>query len=78
MSWGGHSGTRAVEQLRLVTIELDMAPLRAAVHLPTPPWLVKTVEDLDTDATRRSAETMLDQLTWWAGALRTAKQADAT
>ena len=78
VSWGGSAGTRAVEQLRLVAIELDMVPIRFAVHLPSPPWFVKSVEDLKTDANRRSAEALLDNLTWWAGALRTAREAATT
>ena len=75
VSWGGNSGIRGVEQLRLVAIELDMAPIRFAVHLPTPPWLVKDVEEIKTEANMRNAATVLDQLTWWAGALRTARAA---
>lgn len=73
VSWGGSAGTRSVEQLRLVAIELDMAPIRSAVHLPTPPWLIKNISEIDTDAARQSAAALLDQLTWWAGALRAAR-----
>lgn len=73
VSWGGNAGLRAVEQLRLVAIELDMAPIRFAVHLPTPPWLIKDVSEIDTDATRQNATALLDHLTWWAVALRAAR-----
>ncbi len=73
VSWGGHAGIRSVEQLRLVAIELDMAPIRFAVHLPTPPWLVKDVSEIDTEPARHAAGLMLDNLTWWAAALRTAR-----
>jgi NAD(P)H-dependent FMN reductase len=72
VSWGGAGGTRAVEQLRLVAIELDMAPTRAAVHIPNP-WFIKDVDELNTDANQRSAAALLDQLAWWAGALRAAR-----
>jgi NAD(P)H-dependent FMN reductase len=72
VSWGGNGGTRSVEQLRLVTIELDMAPTRFAVHIPNP-WFIKDVSELNTDLNRGSAALLLDQLTWWAGALRTAR-----
>ena len=75
VSWGGNAGTRGVEQLRLVTIELDMAPIRSAVHLPTPPWLVKDAEELKTDANARSAAALIDHLTWWAAALHAARAA---
>src|ERR1019366_6154987 len=33
VGWGNVGGARAVEQLRLVTVEFEMAPLRHAVHI---------------------------------------------
>ena len=72
VSWGGAGGTRSVEQLRLVTIELDMAPTRFAVHISNP-WFIKDVGDLKTDANQGSATALLDQLTWWAAALHAAR-----
>jgi NAD(P)H-dependent FMN reductase len=72
VSWGGAGGARAVEQLRLVAIELDMAPTRAAVHIPNP-WFIKDVSELQTPQYQQSATLLLDQLAWWAGALRTAR-----
>ena len=36
VSWGGTGGARGVEQLRLVAVELDMVPIRWAVHIPNP------------------------------------------
>ncbi len=33
VSWGNVGGARAVEQLRLVMVELETAPLRHAVHI---------------------------------------------
>lgn len=33
VSWGGAAGVRSVEQLRQVAIELQMAPIRNAVHI---------------------------------------------
>jgi NAD(P)H-dependent FMN reductase len=72
VSWGGAGGTRGVEQLRLVTIELDMVPTRWAVHIPNP-WFIKDVSDIDTEANQQSAKALLDHLTWWSGALKTAR-----
>jgi NAD(P)H-dependent FMN reductase len=69
VSWGGAGGTRGVEQLRLVAVELDMVPTRWAVHIPNP-WFVKDISDIDTDANQQSAKALLDHLTWWAGALK--------
>ena len=74
VSWGGSGGTRCVEQLRLVAIELDMAPTRFAVHIPNP-WFIKDVSELETEPNRQSATALLDQLTWWAGALHSARTA---
>ena len=33
VGYGGVGGARAVEQLRLIAVELQMAPTRAAVHI---------------------------------------------
>jgi NAD(P)H-dependent FMN reductase len=77
VSWGGAGGTRGVEQLRLVAVELDMAPSRFAVHIPNP-WLVKDVNDIDTEQNRQSAAALLDNLVWWAGALKDARERTAT
>ena len=72
VSWGGAGGARCVEQLRAVVVELDMAPLRVAVHIPNP-WFIKDVSGIDTDAHRKGAESMIDHLTWWASALKAAR-----
>jgi NAD(P)H-dependent FMN reductase len=72
VSWGGAGGARCVEQLRLVAVELDMAPLRAAVHIPNP-WFIKDVSEIDTDPNRQSVKALLDQLAWWTSALRAAR-----
>lgn len=72
VSWGGVGGARGVEQLRLVAVELDMAPLRWAVHIPNP-WFVKDLSDIDTEQNRQSAAALLDHLTWWSRALRAAR-----
>jgi len=72
VSWGGAGGTRGVEQLRLVAVELDMVPTRWAVHIPNP-WFIKDISEIDTDQNRVSATALLDHLTWWAGALKAAR-----
>jgi NAD(P)H-dependent FMN reductase len=72
VSWGGAGGARAVEQLRLVAVELGMTPLRSAVHIPNP-WFIRDIAELDTDVYQRGAASLLDELAWWAGALRAAR-----
>jgi NAD(P)H-dependent FMN reductase len=74
VSWGGGGGTRGVEQLRLVAIELDMAPLRFAVHLPNP-WFIKDISEIDTELNRQSAAALLDNLLWGSNALKKARSA---
>jgi NAD(P)H-dependent FMN reductase len=72
VAWGGTGGVRVVEQLRLVTIELDMVPTRWAVHIPNP-WFIKEISDIATDQNNAAASALLDHLTWWTGALKSAR-----
>ncbi|KAB2340794.1 NADPH-dependent FMN reductase [Actinomadura rudentiformis] len=77
VSYGGVSGgLRAVEQLRVVLAELHAVTIRDTVSFHNS-W-----GDFGVDGTHRdgegceaAAKTMLDQLTWWAHALRDAKAA---
>jgi NAD(P)H-dependent FMN reductase len=39
VSYGNSGGARAIEQLRLVAIEMRMWPIRSAIHLPTAIYL---------------------------------------
>lgn len=77
MSYGSVGGARAVEQLRLSAIELQMAPIRSAIHIPGeqyyPVLFGKTdAKDLFASLTKQS-ETMITQLLWWARALKNAR-----
>lgn len=75
VSYGGVAGgLRAVEQLRLVFAELHAVGLRDTVSFANP-W-----ECLDGDgrlqvspSSERALAAMLDQLEWWATALRAAR-----
>lgn len=73
VAYGTVGGARAVEQLRLVAIELQMAPIRNAVHITTP-WLLREEDGTLTphalDPYVENAQSMLTQLTWWAKTLR--------
>ncbi len=76
VGYGGTGGARAVEQLRTNAIELQMAPIRAGVHIPLPAYLEvakgeKTLAEFDY--LNQGASDMLDQLTWWLDALKTAR-----
>ena len=81
VGYGGTGGTRAVEQLRLHAIELQMAPIRTGVHILLPDFLaVKSGEKSlsDIQHLNEGAKDMLDQFTWWARALKTARDATAS
>jgi NAD(P)H-dependent FMN reductase len=77
VAYGGVGGARAVEQLRLNAIELQMAPIRTAVHIQLPVYLavVKEGKKLsDFDFLNLEAKGMLDQLMWWTNALKVARE----
>jgi NAD(P)H-dependent FMN reductase len=77
VGYGGVGGARAVEQLRLNAIELQMAPIRTAVHIQLPVYLavVKEGKKLnDFDFLNQNAKDMLEQLAWWTNALRAARE----
>jgi len=79
VGYGGTGGARAVEQLRLHSIELQMAPVRAAVHIQWPDMLA-AMEGKKSLAEQphlaQSANDMLDQLVWWTNALVAARAKD--
>ena len=77
VGYGGVGGARAVEQLRLNCIELQMAPTRAAVHIQLPVYLAvlkegKSLSEFEPVA--QSGKDMLDQLVWWTNALKAARE----
>ncbi len=76
VSWGSVAGARSVEQLRLVAIELQMAPIRNAVYIPNFWTLLDESGKLKTDSLQKSADDLLTQLMWWASALKTAREAN--
>ena len=80
VSYGGVGGARVVEQLRLVAIELEMAPIRFAVHLPVEVYRAVMNESVPVDPklfqpSQPAADRMINQLLWWARALKTARLA---
>ena len=76
VAYGSVGGARAVEQLRLVAVELQMAPIRSAVHIPAHWTLLDDTGILKAGALapyQQAAEGLLTQLVWWANALKTAR-----
>lgn len=77
VGYGSVGGARAVEQLRLIAIELQMVPIRAAVHIPQHWNLLDEQGSLQAgalDPFAQSAAAMLNQLMWWARALKAARE----
>ena len=78
VSYGSVGGARAIEQLRMNAIELQMAPIRAAVHIPGEqyfPVLFGKMEAKELFALQSDkAEAMITQLLWWTRALKKARE----
>lgn len=78
VGYGGVGAARAVEQLRLINVELQMAPTRTGVHIGGADFMGlwqggRSFEEMPHLA--ESATAMLDELAWWAQALKTAREA---
>lgn len=73
VGYGSVGGARSVEQLRQVAVELQMAPIRAGVHIVAPWNMLDANGQLITDSLESSANLMLSQLLWWTSALHSAR-----
>ena len=81
VGYGGVGGARAIEQLRLHSIELQMAPVRNAVHIV---WAdmaqvmggAKKLEEFEH--LNQAAKGLLADIAWWSKALKAARAAEAT
>ena len=79
VGYGGVGGARAVEQLRLHAVELQMAPVKSAVHIVWGDFLAvrqgeKKLEDFEH--LNQSATALVNEIAWWAKALKAAREAD--
>lgn len=79
LGYGGVGGARAVEQLRLHAIEMQMAPVRSAVHISWGDFLAvrqgeKKLEEIEH--LNQAARALLDEVAWWAKVLKKAREAD--
>lgn len=75
VGYGGLGGTRAVDQLRQVTSELGMAPIWTAIHVRSP---AKSIDEdgnlLDETFVHANLEGFVGELSWWAKALKAARE----
>ncbi|MBD9541412.1 NAD(P)H-dependent oxidoreductase [Ensifer sp. ENS04] len=77
VGYGGVGAARSIEQLRLVAVELQMAPSRFAVHIGMVEFLGiwqqgKKFEDFPH--LEESAHAMLQDTLWWVRTLRAARE----
>ncbi len=78
VGYGNVGGARVIEQLRLVAVELEMAPLRHAIHI-LPELMVPAMKadpftlDLLAPLDER-LDTAAKNLVWWANALADARK----
>jgi NAD(P)H-dependent FMN reductase len=79
LSYGGNGGVRAVEHLRLIGVELQMAPVRNAVAIGGSEFRRVHPAGADADMSeldeflRPTAHVMFDDLVWWCRALTAAR-----
>jgi NAD(P)H-dependent FMN reductase len=79
VGYGGVGGARAVEQLRLITVELQMAPVKSAVHINLGDFLAirqgeKRIEEIEH--LNQAGQALVADVVWWAKALKKAREAD--
>ncbi len=77
VSYGSVGGARAVEHLRLIAIELQMAPIRTAIHIPGEHYFPVAFGKAEAGPLFASlaepAQGLVTQLLLWARALRTVR-----
>jgi NAD(P)H-dependent FMN reductase len=78
VGWGNVGGARAIEQLRAVAVEYEMAPLRHAVHI-LPERMIAAMqapEPFDVqvfDPLSERLDLMITDLLWWTEVLAQAR-----
>jgi NAD(P)H-dependent FMN reductase len=78
VSYGSAGGARSVQQLRETAIELQLAPIRSAVHVPVATlWAHYQGGDVEAGLAQieAPAAAMIDDLLWWTKALTAARNA---
>ncbi|MEZ2329165.1 NADPH-dependent FMN reductase [Mesorhizobium sp. RCC_202] len=80
VGYGSVGGSRAVEHLRLAAVELQMAPVKSAVHIAWADFLAvrqgeKKLEDIEH--LNQAATALVNDVAWWAKVLKAARAADA-
>jgi NAD(P)H-dependent FMN reductase len=77
VGWGSVGGGRAIEQLRQIAVEMQLAPIRSAVHIPVAALYAHfQAQDITPHLTELNtvAGQTIDDLLWWTKALKTARE----
>lgn len=79
VGYGATGGARAVEHMRNIAVELQMAPVGQGVHIMwgTMAPLLQASPPVDAAsfaAVQQAADTMIDQLLWWTATLKDARE----
>ncbi len=78
VGYGSVGAARAIEQLRLIAVELQMAPIRTGVHIQGADFMGAWQQGAALEEMghlQPGVQAMLDELVWWAGALKAAREA---
>lgn len=71
---GSNEGVRAIEQLKQVVVQLQMAPVNAKVNFNGFTYWDKDGNFVPSDKSVELLNAQLDDLGWWADALKTARE----
>jgi NAD(P)H-dependent FMN reductase len=76
VGYGSVGAARSIEQLRLICVELQMAPTRTGVHIQGGDFMAVWQQGKDIKELKyleKNSKDMLDELHWWASALMVAR-----
>lgn len=78
VGYGNVGGARAVQHLRQIAVELELAPLRNAVHIGLDEYRAVTSDGrqlAEFDHLNAAGARLLDEIAWWSSALKTGRGA---
>jgi len=76
VGYGSVGAARSIEHLRLICVELQMAPTRTGVHIQGADFMAAYQQGKDIKELtylEKNSKDMLDELLWWASALMVAR-----
>ena len=80
VGYGSVGAARSIEHLRLICVELQMAPTRTGVHIQGADFMAALMQGKDIRELtylEKNSKDMLDELHWWASALMVARKSAA-